>query len=221
MKHCIVEGCTKPGRRAASNGFCEMHYYRFRRYGSTDPGPRAHLPLSERFHRHVEKTDSCWIWTGALDGHGYGQTSANGRRLAAHRVSFELSKGSIPEGMDIDHLCRNPRCVNPDHLEAVTRGENTRRGILHQVISAKAAARKTCGKGHPWTPENTYLDPAGKRRCRSCERINWDKCAAKRRARTKPRELAAWHHVSSAFGVSRSVAYRWLAGYRPTIMGDK
>jgi hypothetical protein len=93
------------------------------------------IPLSVRFERRVVKQDDgCWTWAGAHDPTGYGITYgdlADGRgyrKLYAHRVSHELHKGQIPPKYDIDHLCRNRGCCNPDHLEAVTRRENLMRG---------------------------------------------------------------------------------------------
>ena len=86
----------------------------------------------------------------------------------AHRVSYELFRGPIPDGLQIDHLCRIRHCVNPDHLEAVTQRENILRGTSP---SAKAAARDACINGHPYTPENTKLF-RGDRQCRTCQ-LTW------------------------------------------------
>lgn len=94
---------------------------------------RIRLPLGatveERFWVKVEKTSSCWIWTGSRNGRGYGLfgASSGGAPVRAHRFSYELRFGPIPEGMQLDHLCEVKACVNPDHLEPVTNEENSRR----------------------------------------------------------------------------------------------
>jgi hypothetical protein len=118
--------------------------------------------LPERFWRSVHKTETCWVWSGANNGRGYGKFwISKGRSAYAHRVAYEHLVGPIPDGLTIDHLCFNTRCIRPDHLEPVTLAENVRR----------AQARVTeCPQGHPYSPANTYVCPRGKRRCRQCAR---------------------------------------------------
>lgn len=86
----------------------------------------------------------CRIWQLAKDDDGYGKVTSQGRRTLAHRVAYEHGRGPIPEGLQIDHLCRQPSCVNPDHLEAVTSAENVRRGLrtklTREVVEAIRAA---------------------------------------------------------------------------------
>lgn len=89
--------------------------------------------VEERLMEKVEITDSCWLWTGGHRAYRYGQIKIDGKHQAAHRVSYELHKGPIPEGLEIDDLCGNGFCVNPDHLEAVTHTENVRRGRLTKL----------------------------------------------------------------------------------------
>jgi hypothetical protein len=118
---------------------------------STQLNERDHARehLIERFLRHVEITDGCWLWAGSRTKLGYGQFSVSAalRGQFAHRVSFELFAGPIPEGLELDHLCRTPACVRPSHLEAVTHRENLFRSEAICTINA----RKTrCPKGHPY-----------------------------------------------------------------------
>lgn len=108
--------------------------------------------------------DGCWRWDRARNRHGYGVVTirSEGRKTSttAHRLVYELLAGPIPPGLQLDHLCRNPTCVNPAHLEPVTNGVNHRRAI---------DARGTFLCGHPLTPENTNL-VSGYRRCATCRR---------------------------------------------------
>ena len=129
----------------------------------------------EVFMRFVEiQASGCWHWTGSRDGAGYGRLSDPLRpksgSMGAHRLSYEMFVGPIPEGLHIDHLCRVPRCVNPEHLEPVTQRENTLRGIGQGALNA----RKThCHRGHEYTPENTYHNRSGLwRHCKTCFFIN-------------------------------------------------
>jgi HNH endonuclease len=117
--------------------------------------------------RQVVVVDSCWWWTGCLTNHGYGVASWNGKQRPAHRVFYELRKGPIPEGLAIDHLCRNRSCVNPDHLEAVTLRTNVLRGISPAAIAAKLTH---CIRGHELSGENISYRNGTQRRCRVCNR---------------------------------------------------
>jgi hypothetical protein len=121
---------------------------------------------SERFWEKVEKTDTCWLWTGGTSS-GYGRILRSGQRsmVYAHRWSYEFHVGPIPDGLVIDHLCRVRHCVNPDHLEPVTWRENIDRGLT-------SATKDACINGHEFTPENTHHTPASarKRTCRTCAR---------------------------------------------------
>lgn len=134
--------------------------------------------LQQRFDARVNKTDSCWLWTGHLERNGYPTLGSTW----AHRLSYELHVGHIPAGYQIDHLCRVPACVNPKHLEAVTPRENFLRGTHTSAIAAK---RSTCIYGHPYTAENLVVYSGG-RVCKTCRNIRNSKRPTKR-----PRKVAS------------------------------
>lgn len=142
--------------------------------------------LFDRFEeRYVSEPNSgCWLWLGKITTpHRYGVLSltTNGkiRELKAHQVAYQIYVGAIPGGLELDHKCRVRCCVNPDHLEPVTRRENIRRGASRVADNM----RKThCPQGHVYSHENTYLDPKGGRKCRECHRINERERSRRRRA---------------------------------------
>lgn len=122
--------------------------------------------LPERIATKIRIEGDCWQWTGSYAGNGYGGTWRDGRHCRAHRAVWELLVGPIPEGMTLDHLCRNRRCVNPAHLEVVTMRENILRG---ESPSARHARQTHCKHGHPYEGANLYLAPGnGQRKCRIC-----------------------------------------------------
>lgn len=133
-------------------------------------------PLALRFAQlHIPEPNSgCWLWLGEIDRKGYGQinlgnaTSGKRKRRMAHAVAYELHCTPIPRGLELDHLCRNTLCVNPDHLEPVTHKENVRRGMAHGAIVART---NTCMRGHALTDSNTYWS-RGRRWCRACRVIH-------------------------------------------------
>lgn len=121
----------------------------------------------ERFHRSYRIAPSgCWEWKLSLNWGGYGSFRSGAHRTGAHRAAYELLVGPIPPGLDIDHLCRNRKCVNPAHLEPVTRSENLRRGIGGRWNADKPR----CPQGHAYDAANTYHDKRGWRGCRKCRR---------------------------------------------------
>ncbi len=126
--------------------------------------------IEDRFWAKVSKGPGlfdCWEWTASRNTKGYGQFGLRGRRLMAHRLSYEWLIGPIGEGLQIDHLCRVRNCVNPAHLEPVTCKENLRRG---EGPAARNTRKATCPHGHPYAGDNLYVSTDGKRRCRECHR---------------------------------------------------
>lgn len=136
--------------------------------------PSPKISELERISGRIARADSgCWTWLGYKDPHGYGSAAIGGKMYRAHRILYTLVKGKIPDGLHLDHLCRNPSCVNPDHLEPVTAKENTARGTWHDGVMAMHQARTHCKNGHEFTPENTiwrYKPSSGNqtRHCRTC-----------------------------------------------------
>src|SRR5438105_2573404 len=124
------------------------------------------VDVVERFWAKVEKTDTCWLWTASTANGGYGAFVLNDVIVRAHRFAYELLVGPIPEGLQLDHLCRVRHCVNPAHLEPVTQQENIRRG--------ERATATHCPNGHEYTPENTQIRTGahrpGTRVCLTCKR---------------------------------------------------
>lgn len=118
----------------------------------------------DRFFAKVEKTDTCWLWTKAT-WQGYGRFSFEGRNVLAHKWWWETLNGPTSEGYELDHTCRVRHCVNSNHLECVTHGENVRRGNGGR----KPAVR--CPQGHEYSGENVYIRPDGRGRgCKACIR---------------------------------------------------
>lgn len=116
--------------------------------------------------RFIPET-GCLEWTGALDRHGYGRINVGGRAELVHRLMYRLWVGEIPEKLSIDHLCRNTKCAAPDHLEAVTHSENTRR--QQEALVHHNAKKAHCPQGHPYDEENTRYATRGTGRvCRVC-----------------------------------------------------
>ena len=129
----------------------------------------------QRFWIKVNKTETCWLWTAAHMPLGYGVFWDGTKLVGAHRFAYTLLVGPIPENKDIDHLCRTPACVNPEHLEPVDHRINSQRGNTGLSSGAQQSAKTHCPQGHEYTPENTYINHStGARHCRQCRRA-WDK----------------------------------------------
>jgi len=113
---------------------------------------------------------NCWDWLDSKGSSGYGRFYIGGDFYLAHRYSYILFKGDIPDGLVIDHLCKNKICVNPNHLEVVTSGENTRRGEAGKARGEQFKSRRSCPQSHNYTEENTIIRKNGGRSCRECQR---------------------------------------------------
>jgi hypothetical protein len=119
------------------------------------------------------------MWTAGKNGNGYGVSYVDGVAMVAHRRAYQMLVGVVPMGLEIDHLCRNKACVNPDHLEPVTHRENVMRANRHRRWTGSFNAGKThCPAGHAYDLENTRWAPKRRyRRCRACDRIAHRKAA--------------------------------------------
>lgn len=167
---CRVASCDRITR---ARGLCSTHYGRLTKGLPLDAPIIKSASMEVRFWAKVDKSSSCWEWTGAVSDTGYGCFNmGQGRYRGAHKVSYELMRGPVPDGLQLDHLCRNRACVNPDHLEPVTHRENVHRGTAGKNNSSKTH----CPQGHEYTPGNTYLinrpsKSGPERRCKTCHKL--------------------------------------------------
>lgn len=156
-------------------------------------------PLQERFWSKVNKIgdDECWLWLGAKNWLGYGRFGKESYK--AHRLAYELLVEPIPEGLELDHLCRNPSCVNPKHLEIVSHRVNLLRG---NTIPAYKARLVACKRGHPFDMFNTRFKRNGTRQCRACDLLHEanrcrlgrlkDRSSERRRGWCNRKEVSTW-----------------------------
>lgn len=155
-----------------------------------------HVPFQQRLASIAEREgpDACWLWPGSTKGRkGYGSSSVTEggkvRVFLTHREAWEVLRGPVPDGLVIDHLCRRPACMNPAHMELVTRGENVMRGV---GFAARNGRKTHCANGHEFTPENTEqkIDKKGRtsRACVVC------RVAAQKRYYERNREAVLQRH---------------------------
>lgn len=128
------------------------------------------LDMTASFWRKTQWLGDCLLWIGFLDKHGYGRYGPE----LAHRVAYRKTRGELNNTLVLDHLCRTPQCVNPDHLEQVTQAENMRRG--------KNATATKCPLGHEYSSKNTYISSRGSRTCRACNLLSVNKYNARRQS---------------------------------------
>lgn len=133
------------------------------------------------FYRHIEITDTCWLWTGGTNRTGYGRGYFRGRMISPHRLVYEIVQGDLIPGMSIDHLCSVRLCVRPDHLEQVSFKTNTARGSGASTVNR---LKTHCVSGHEFTEENTYVYWRG-RGCRTCRKAQHVVSNGRRRERTQ------------------------------------
>ncbi len=183
-RFCAAPDCDEP---YYIGGYCTRHDYHVKRYGDPNGGPcrlsdlvrqTRQLPLVERFWARVDKNGPvpaerpglgpCWIWLAGRNSTGYGQfVGIPEAGQLAHRVAWFLSGRPLIAGLELDHLCRTEACVRPDHADQVPKIVNIMRG---NGYSARNARKTHCSNGHEFTPDNTWLNPAGHRKCLACGR---------------------------------------------------
>lgn len=186
---CKADDCERTDRGGL--GYCGKHYQRLYHHGDAnfvkpntggyDLSVDPETGLVNRFIGRIDFEDSeCWTFLGNKNKDGYGGISVSGKWWSTHRYSYVTLVGEIPEGLELDHLCSNRACANPDHLEPITHIENVRRG--------EKASRTHCPQGHEYSVENTYLNKKGWRKCKICT------ADAQRRYQAKKRRIASDYH---------------------------
>jgi len=155
---CTHGGCDKP---YLARGWCSKHYHRWLRTGRAE----GQLSPDERFAERIMPAESCEIWVGNMNANGYGRISVGGKHVLAHRYAWERANGPVPDGMELDHLCRNHACVRLSHLEPVVHRVNVLRGEAHCAVVVRTGV---CKRGHSYDEQNTHVGPDGKRYCRAC-----------------------------------------------------
>lgn len=131
--------------------------------------------------RCIIDENNCHVWQGSINDRGYGNIKYHNSTKRVHVLTYELTKGPVPDGLELDHLCKNIECCNIDHLEAVTHAVNVERGDLKFVSGKKAKLITHCPKGHEYAGDNLYIHPKGYRYCKACAREQKRKSYLKRK----------------------------------------
>lgn len=181
--------CAEPScdRVVVARGYCKKHWQQVNRWGETRDSILRADPIVRLMDKVVVEQSGCWVWKGTTGRKGYGRIRIDNVLHQAHRASYELHVGKIPDGLVLDHLCRNTSCVNPSHLEPVTNLENMRRGIR--------ATKRSCVHGHAYTAENTRIElradgSHGKRICLTCRRETSRRWKERQRSLRTAEEIA-------------------------------
>jgi hypothetical protein len=163
---CSISGCDK---KRYGHGWCNMHWSRWRRHGDPETPSNQGLEPMTRFLSKVNVDGPCWEWVGQLNAQGYGVFSFRRKDESAHRWLYQQLVATVPDGLELDHLCRNRACVNPDHLEPVTHKVNVLRG---SGVAAEHARKTRCIRNHELAGSNLRIRiKAGRyveRVCRQC-----------------------------------------------------
>ena len=172
-RKCLVDDCDK---KFAARDMCHTHYGAWRRTHPDGALPPIEKPTDEeRFWALADKAGECWIWEGSTGAGGYGTFWLDGKHNKAHRMAYRYAGGDLPDDLTIDHLCRVIRCVNPEHLEAVTNEDNASRAWKHRERG------DYCRRGHIYEG-NSFIDRNGYINCVLCRRIS--ESERRRRKRT-------------------------------------
>ena len=154
-RECSVEGCP---RAVARRGMCQTHYNQVRS-GLPVTAVRRYVTgtTQERLDAYTERTKTCWLWIGSKNTHGYGQITVGGRCRHAFRIAYELRYGPVAKGHEVDHICRVRACVNPDHLQEVTKKENAENRGPNRTNTSGARGVSWCARTRKWRVRVTHF----------------------------------------------------------------